>query len=94
MFPGLRGADNPPMNEVPAEELIERASAVLEAVEHKGESFTVTRNGQPIARIEPTKEPAKAPGTLKDIFRRQPPDPRLAEGVRALQSLVAAEDEA
>jgi prevent-host-death family protein len=81
------------MSEVAAEELIERASELLEAVEHKGESFTVTRNGHPIARIEPTKEPAKAPGNLKDIFRRQPADPKIAEEVRELQSLIAAEDQ-
>ena len=82
------------MSEVPAEELIERASELLEAVEHRGESFTVTRNGEPIARIEPTRELAKAPENLKTIFRRQPSDPKLAEEVRALQSMVAGEEQA
>ena len=91
---GPPAADNPAMSEVPAEELIERASELLEAVEHRGESFTVTRNGAPIARIEPTKEPAKAPENLKAIFRRQALDPRLAEEVRALQSMVAGEEPA
>ncbi len=81
------------MNEVSAEEFSKRVSDLLQEIEHKGESFTVTRNGLPIARIEPTREPAKAPGNLKDIFRRQPPDPRLAEEVRELQAMVASEDQ-
>ena len=52
-------------------------------------SFTVIRNGQPVARIEKARQVSG--DTLKDAFRRHAADPALAEELRELRSLIATD---
>ena len=76
------------MIDVPESEASERFSELLDAVE-RGDSFTVIRNGQPVARIEKARQVSG--DTLKDAFRRHAADPALAEELRELRSLIATD---
>jgi antitoxin (DNA-binding transcriptional repressor) of toxin-antitoxin stability system len=76
------------MIDVPESEASERFSELLDAVE-RGDSFTVIRNGQPVARIEKARQVSS--DTLKDAFRRHAADPALAEELRELRSLIATD---
>jgi prevent-host-death family protein len=76
------------MIDVPESEASERFSELLDAVE-RGDSFTVTRDGRPVARIEQARQGSGE--TLKDAFRRHAADPALAEELRELRSLIATD---
>ena len=43
------------MPEVSATEAARNFADILDAIEHRGETFTVVRRGKPIAQLEPVK---------------------------------------
>ena len=73
-----------------ATEAARRFSEVLDAVEHRGTSYLVMRNGRPVARIEPA---AGATGrAVKDFLLRHAPDPEWAKELRELREGLVVEE--
>lgn len=79
------------MREITATEAAKRFSDILDAVEHRGESFVVVRRGQAIASLSPA--PAASWATLKAILTAHPPDPGWAEEARELRRSVGPPEE-
>jgi prevent-host-death family protein len=80
------------MTDVTATEAARQFSELLDAVEHDGERFTITRHGKPVAHIEPA---ARGQGTaFKDLLRRNRPDPAWAEELADLRELVPVQERA
>ena len=77
------------MKDLSATEASRRFSELLDAVEHRGESFTVVRHGRPVAVITPA---TIADGrTLKDLLLRHRPDPAWSGELERLRSLLVEE---
>jgi len=66
---------------ITATELGKNLSDVLNRVRYRGERFTVARNGEPIAVLEPADVPSRI--TLRDLAA-QIGDGRLARGSASL----------
>jgi prevent-host-death family protein len=78
------------MEQLTATEAARRFSEVLDAVEHRGTSYIVVRNGRPVARIEPA---AGATGrAAKEFLRRHAPDPEWSDDLRRLRASVALQE--
>ncbi len=78
------------MREITATDAARRFSDVLDAVEHDGESFSVSRRGRVVARIEPE---ARANGAkVIEVLRNNPVDPDWAGEIRELRALLVIED--
>ena len=73
------------MSEVTATEAARRFADLLDAVEHDGRRYTITRRGKAVAHIEPV---ARGRGAdAKALLRRHRPDAEwsgVLEGVRDL----------
>jgi prevent-host-death family protein len=74
------------MPEISATDASKRFADLLDAVEHRGESFTVVRRGRVVATIAPARRGTGA--DLKRILREHPPDPAWAEDLRDLRRFV------
>lgn len=74
------------MTEISATDASKRFADVLDAVEHRGESFTVVRRGRVVATIAPVRRGTGA--DLRHILREHPPDPAWAEDLRDLRRFV------
>lgn len=78
------------MPEVSATEAARNFSDILDAVEHRGEHFTVVRRGRPIAHLEPAR-----PGLgsdAKNMLRRHQHDASWSEELASIRRLVEIED--
>jgi prevent-host-death family protein len=76
--------------EISATEAARRFSDILDAVEHRGESFVIVRKGRPVARMGPA---VKASGeSIKEILRGYRRDPDWETELRELRAMVAVED--
>lgn len=78
------------MKEISATDAARRFSEVLDAIEHRGQSFIVVRNGKPVAQIRPAPR-----STLKDLIgllRRHPPDPDWARDIAEVRKLLVSKD--
>ncbi len=77
------------MPEISATAASKRFSDVLDAVEHRGESFTIVRRGRVVATVAPA--PRRRAGALLEFLRTAPLDAGYAEDVlsarRALNEL-------
>jgi len=63
---------------------------LLDAVEHRGERFTIVRRGKAVARLQPVSE---GHGTeVKALLRRHVPDRRWAQDLAAVRSLFELEE--
>jgi len=84
-------SDNPiDVKQVTATDAARRFSEVLDAIEHRGETFIVIRNGHPVARIGPA---AGATGrAVKEFLRRHTPDPAWSEELRDLRASIVVEE--
>jgi antitoxin (DNA-binding transcriptional repressor) of toxin-antitoxin stability system len=72
-----------------ATEAARRFSAVLDAIERRGESFVVVRRGKAVATIQPA---AAAGGrAVKDILRAHAPDRAWASELRELRAALGVE---
>jgi prevent-host-death family protein len=72
------------VKDITATEAARRFSAILDAVEHRRETFVVSRNGRAVARIEPAA--AATFGDLLDVLRRYPVDEAWAAELRELRA--------
>src|SRR5262249_49558781 len=74
------------VSEISATEASKRFADLLDAVEHRGETFTVVRRGRVVATISPARR-----GTGADLRRTRadrPPDDRGAGDLRDLRQFV------
>lgn len=78
------------MKEISATDAARGFSAMLDAVEHGGESFVVTRGGRGIARIEPAAGASGA--AVKSLLRRYRTDPTWSDELSELRAAGPAQD--
>ena len=78
------------MGEVTATEAARSFADLLDAVEHRGERFTIVRRGKPVARLQPVSDGHGA--EVKALLRRYSPDRGWARDLAAVRSLVELEE--
>jgi len=78
------------VKEITATDAARGFSAMLDAVEHGGETFVVTRGGRGIARIEPAAGASGA--AVKSLLRRHRPDPTWPADLADLRAAGPAQD--
>ena len=85
------GSDNLILvKDLSATEAARRLSDVLDAVEHRGESFSIVRHGRPVARLIPV---ARSSGrVVKEILARHRVDAAWADELADLRSSLVPED--
>lgn len=77
------------MAEVTATEAARRFADLLDAVEHDGARYTITRRGKAVAHIEPV---SRGRGVdAKALLRRHRPDPRWASDLDQVRDLLEVE---
>jgi prevent-host-death family protein len=73
---------------ITATELARRLGDVLGRIRYRGESFTVERNGKPVARLTPLRDPLV--GTVGEAFgawkRDGGSDPALADDLERVRA--------
>ena len=74
------------MAEITATEAARSFADLLDAVEHRGERFTIVRRGKAIASLEPVREGHGA--AVKELLRRHRPDHEWAADLAGVRSLV------
>jgi prevent-host-death family protein len=67
-----------------------RFSDVLDAVEHAGESYTITRHGRAVARLVPAARTTGA--ELLAFLERRRPDAGFASDVEAVRALLTLDE--
>jgi prevent-host-death family protein len=75
--------------EISATEAARNFADLLDAVEHRGEHFTVVRRGRAVARLEPA-----TPGLgvdAKAVLRRHRRDPRWGRELSSVRRLLEIE---
>jgi antitoxin (DNA-binding transcriptional repressor) of toxin-antitoxin stability system len=80
------------VREISATDAARGFSALLDAVEHDGETFVVTRGGRGIARIEPAAGATGA--TVKALLRQYPADADWRSELEDLRAAVPIQDRA
>ncbi|MGH8998568.1 MAG: type II toxin-antitoxin system Phd/YefM family antitoxin [Acidimicrobiia bacterium] len=78
------------MSEVSSTNAARNFADLLDAVEHRGERFTIVRRGRAIAHLEPVR--GGTGGAAKDVLRRHEADAGWAEELAALRQLVEVEE--
>jgi prevent-host-death family protein len=71
------------MTEISATDASKRFADLLDAVEHRGETFTVVRRGRVVATIAPARSGSGA--DLRRILHAHPPDDRWGDDLRELR---------
>jgi prevent-host-death family protein len=74
------------MTEISATDASKRFADVLDAVEHRGESFTVVRRGRAIATVAPTRRSTL--GELYGFLRDHTPDAEWDSDLADLRRFV------
>jgi prevent-host-death family protein len=78
------------MKRLTATEAARRFSEMLNAVERRGETFVVVRNGRPVARIGPA--PVAQGAAVKETLRAHPGDADWADELRTLRAGLRVEE--
>jgi prevent-host-death family protein len=78
------------MSEVSATDAARKFADLLDAVEHRGERFTIVRRGRAVAHLEPVRGGSGA--GVKEILRRHQRDRDWAPELAALRDLVEVEE--
>lgn len=78
------------MKDISATDAGRHFSELLDAVEHRRESFVVVRKGRSVARIVP--EPGSSGSDVKALLRRHRPDAAWSKELQELRSLVQGEE--
>jgi len=74
------------MPEVSATDAARRFADLLDAVEHRGEEFTIVRRGRAIAHLQPLTRGRGA--DVKAVLRRHRPDRAWADDLASVRRLV------
>ncbi len=78
------------MPDVSATDAARNFADLLDAIEHRGESFTIVRRGKAIAHLEPMN---RGLGTdVKALLRRHRPDPDWASDLYEVRELLEIEE--
>jgi prevent-host-death family protein len=78
------------MKTVNATEVARNFSEVLDGVEHRHQTYVVTRGGRPIARITPV--PSANGLDVKRLLRDHAADPSWSDELAALRGTVTLEE--
>jgi prevent-host-death family protein len=78
------------VSEITATEAARSFADLLDAVEHRGERFTIVRRGKAIASLEPMN--AGHGADVKALLRRHRPDPQWSDDLAAIRSVVEIEE--
>lgn len=78
------------MPDVSATDAARRFSNLLDAVEHRGEAFTIVRHGRAVARLEQVGGPSGA--TVKALIAAHRPDADWVDELAAVRSLLVVDD--
>lgn len=78
------------MPEVSATDAAREFSSLLDAVEHRGEHFTVVRHGKAVAHIEPVSRGRGA--DVKALLRDRRPDASWAAQLAEVRDLLEVDD--
>lgn len=80
------------MPDVTATDAARHFADLLDAVEHRGEHFTIIRRGKAVAHLEPI---ARGRGAdVKSLLRRHRPDSQWIEDLAQVRGLLEIEDRA
>jgi prevent-host-death family protein len=74
--------------EISATDASKRFADMLDAVEHRGETFTVVRRGRAIATIVPTRRATLA--ELRGFLHEHPPDDLLESDLADLRRFIGS----
>lgn len=77
------------MPDVTATEAARKFADLLDAVEHSGERYTITRRGKAVAHIEPVTRGRGA--DAKALLRRHRPDARWVRDLDEVRDLLEVE---
>ena len=77
------------MSEVSATDAARNFSDLLDAVEHRGEHFTIVRRGKVVAQLDPVQ--AGKGVEVKALLRRHRPDPAFSRDVTSTRELLEIE---
>jgi prevent-host-death family protein len=78
------------MDSVSATEAARRFSDLLDAVEHRGESFLISRKGRAVAVVSPARP--RSGKELKQFLRRHPPDEGWGKERREMRQALFVEE--
>ena len=78
------------MSEVSSTDAARHFADLLDAVEHRGERFTIVRRGRAIAQLEPVR--GGTGSAVKEVLRRHAEDSDWARELVALRQLVEVEE--
>jgi prevent-host-death family protein len=78
------------MPEVSATDAARNFSDLLDAVEHRGEQYTVVRRGRPVARLEPV--PHGKGSDVKTALRPHRPDRAWATDLADVRDVIRLDD--
>jgi prevent-host-death family protein len=74
------------MTEISATDASKRFADMLDAVEHRGETFTVVRRGRAIATVTPARRSTL--GEIRQFLTENPPDDDWQRDLTALRSVI------
>ncbi len=77
------------MSEITATEAARKFADLLDAVEHEGERFTITRRGKAVAHIEPVTLGRGV--DAKELLRRHHPDAEWTHDLNEVRDLLEVE---
>lgn len=78
------------MPEVSATDAARNFADLLDAIEHRGEHFTIVRRGKAIAHLEPLSRGRGA--DVKALLDRHRPDPDWASDLGAVRTLLEIDE--
>jgi prevent-host-death family protein len=78
------------VSEITATDAARSFADLLDAVEHRGERFTIVRRGKAIASLEPINESRGA--DVKALLRRHRPDSQWSTDLAASRSMIEIEE--
>jgi antitoxin (DNA-binding transcriptional repressor) of toxin-antitoxin stability system len=78
------------MPDVSATDAARNFADLLDAIEHRGEHFTIVRRGRAIAHLEPLNRGRGV--DVKALLRRHRPDPDWARDVDQVRQLLEVEE--
>lgn len=84
----VRISDNQIVSEISATEASKHFADMLDAVEHRGETFTVLRRGRAIATVAPARRTTL--GALREFLRTQRVDGAWERDVADLRGFVGS----
>jgi antitoxin (DNA-binding transcriptional repressor) of toxin-antitoxin stability system len=78
------------MPDITATDAARNFADLLDAIEHRGEEFTIVRRGRAIAHLEPMNRGRGA--DVKALLRRRRPDRDWVEDLDGVRDLLQVED--